>query len=77
MANGTGPACLRLRMVLAEDELKSIPQGVLFSDALYHKLRSIIERYYRDSLRLEDLLDTSFRDSCRQALTAIAEALGL
>lgn len=43
MANGGGPACLRLRVVLTEEELACIHQGILFTDTLYLQLKNWIE----------------------------------
>jgi succinylarginine dihydrolase len=60
MNNGGGPACLRLRVVLTEDELKRVHPGVMFSDDLYAKLQKWIERHYRESLHADDLIDASF-----------------
>ncbi len=37
MRNGGGPACLRLRVVLSDEERRAINQGVVLTDALYEK----------------------------------------
>ncbi|HXW60688.1 MAG TPA: N-succinylarginine dihydrolase [Myxococcota bacterium] len=77
MANGGGPACLRLRIVLNEKELASIKQGVIFSESLYQRLKSIIEQYYVDRFELKDLFDQKFLQSTKEALDQISEALDL
>ena len=46
MNNGGGPACLRLRVVLDEDQLGAVHPGVLFTNALYAKLRDWVNRNY-------------------------------
>ena len=57
MNNGGGPACLRLRVVMTEEELASVHPGVLFSDTLYARLRDWVNRNYRDELSPDDLHD--------------------
>jgi succinylarginine dihydrolase len=59
MLNGGGPACLRLRMVLNEDQLKNTNQGVMFSKELYQKLKKSIETYYPKELSFENLINPS------------------
>lgn len=43
MRNGGGPACLRLRVVLNDDELRAINRGVLLTDELYARLTTWVE----------------------------------
>lgn len=57
MLNGGGPACLRFRLVLSEEEIKNTNQGVFYSEALYKKLRKSIETYYPERLSFADLAD--------------------
>ncbi len=49
MKNGGGPACLRLRVPLTEDEVLAIPARVVLDDALYEAVRAWIVRHYRES----------------------------
>ena len=42
MRNGGGPACLRLRVQLNDEELAATHQGVLFEDVLHAKLTDAI-----------------------------------
>ncbi len=77
MKNGGGPACLRLRIPLTSVEFKSIHQGVVFSMPLYEKLKQIIEKYYPDTLHLDDFLDGSFLQSAETATYEIYQALKL
>ena len=50
MRNGGGPACLRLRVVLNDDELKAMHHGVLLTDSLYERLTTWVEAHYREAL---------------------------
>ena len=43
MRNGGGPACLRLRVVLKENEIRAAHPGVFLDDALYTKLTDLGE----------------------------------
>ncbi|MEW6530354.1 MAG: N-succinylarginine dihydrolase [Thermodesulfobacteriota bacterium] len=77
MKNGGGPACLRLRVVLTEEELASTHQGIMFSDGLYHRLIHWGERHYRDKLHPEDLADPALIDETRKALDELTGILDL
>lgn len=77
MRNGGGPACLRLRVVLTEEELKAVNPSVLFTDTLYQKLCDWVNTYYRDRFSPKDLADPSLVDESRRALQALEPLLGL
>jgi succinylarginine dihydrolase len=77
MKNGGGPACLRLRVVLTEEEFASTHQGIVFSDGLYHRLVDWGERHYRDKLRADDLADPALIDETRKALDELTGILNL
>lgn len=77
MANGGGPACLRLRVVLTEEELACIHQGILFTDTLYLQLKNWIEKYYRDRLHPSDLADPHLLKETQQALDEVTNILRL
>lgn len=77
MANGGGPACLRLRMVLSPAQLSCVPASVLFTESLYQKLKAIIERYYVNDFKFELLLDSHFLTQSSLALAEIYSALDL
>lgn len=77
MQNGGGPACLRLRVVLTEDQLPAIRQGVLLDVALHARLKLWIERRYRDGLSADDLADPQLLDESRSALDELTVILGL
>jgi|SRR5579871_505503 len=77
MANGGGPACLRLRVPLSQKELLAIKQSVLFSDELFDRLSKIIDQYYVEELTLDHFFDRQFLDRAKCALNEIAQALDL
>ena len=77
MRNGGGPACLRLRVVLTDDELATMHQGVLFTDELHERLTTWIERHYRDRLTPDDLADPSLLNESRAALDDLTGILDL
>ncbi|TGN40507.1 N-succinylarginine dihydrolase [Marinobacter confluentis] len=77
MRNGGGPACLRLRVVLNDDELNAMHPGVLMTDALYQRLTTWVEAHYRDQLSQEDLGDPMLLEEVRKALDELSGILGL
>ncbi|WP_291196370.1 N-succinylarginine dihydrolase [Hyphomonas sp.] len=77
MRNGGGPACLRLRVVMTEDELASCHQGVILDEELIDDLQACVRSTYRDRLAPADLADPKFADECRIAREALLEILEL
>jgi succinylarginine dihydrolase len=77
MRNGGGPACLRLRVVLTEEELQAAHAGVMFSDALHDSLHAWITRHYREELQPVDLADPKLLAESRTALDKLTQILGL
>ncbi len=77
MKNGGGPACLRLRVVLTQQELKAVNGRVLLDDNLYLELRQWIEKHYRDRISQQDLADPSLLEECRSALDELTGILQL
>lgn len=77
MANGGGPACLRLRVPLTQAQLAMVKPTVLISDQLLFALEQAINKYYVDELTNEHFLDKKFIDNTRYALDEIANILGL
>jgi succinylarginine dihydrolase len=77
MKNGGGPACLRLRVVLNEDELQATHQRVLFSLELYDQLVRWAKKHYRDRLSYRDLLDPKLITESRIALDELTQICGL
>jgi len=77
MRNGGGPACLRLRGALTDDERAAVRSNVFLDDALADALDAWIRRHYRDRLAPEDLADPALLDESRRALDELAQLLRL
>jgi len=77
MANGGGPACLRLRVVLTEAERAAVNPGVMMNDALFTTLNQWVDKYYRDRLTQNDLVDPQLLREGREALDELTQILKL
>jgi succinylarginine dihydrolase len=77
MKNGGGPACLRLRVVLNENELRETNPGVFMNDTLYTSLVSWVNRFYRDQLSEKDLADPKLQRENQEALDTLTQILNL
>ncbi len=77
MQNGGGPACLRLRVPLTEEELACMHQGVLVTDNLLDELEVIINKYYRSQLSFEDLTDPLLVEEALAAHDAFLKLMGV
>jgi succinylarginine dihydrolase len=77
MKNGGGPACLRLRVPLTEEERSALSGNVMLNDALYDALRAHITRHYRDRVTPADLGDPDFFDENRRAASDLATLLNI
>ena len=77
MQNGGGPACLRLSVVLTEEEIKATHQGVFLNPKLYKQLKAWIQKHYREQLKPEDLLDPSLVMEIQTALEELSLLLDL
>ena len=77
MRNGGGPACLRLRVVLNDDEIAAVNPACWMNDALYAQLAAWVEKHYRDRLREADLVDRALLTECRNALDELTQILAL
>ena len=77
MRNGGGPACLRLRVALTDEESSAMHQGVIMTEALYHTLVAWVEKHYRDQLEPKDLADPALALEVHAALEELSRILGL
>jgi succinylarginine dihydrolase len=77
MCNGGGPACLRLRVVLTEQQRKAALPGVFLTDGLHRALAEWVVRHYRDRLAPEDLADPALLRESRAALDELTRLLSL
>jgi len=77
MRNGGGPACLRLRIVLNEEEHAAIQRNIFLTNALYEQLQSWVERHYREELTTQDLADPRLADEVEAAMCELTRILKL
>ena len=77
MRNGGGPACLRLRVVMTEEELAAVHPEIILDEAKIDALQDVVRRTYRDRLTPADLADPQFANECQIAREALLETLDL
>ncbi|XYJ10289.1 N-succinylarginine dihydrolase [Telluria sp. B2] len=77
MRNGGGPACLRLRVALTDEQAAAMHGGVIMTEALYAQLVEWVEKHYRDRVEPKDLMDPQLAIECHTALEALERILGL
>lgn len=77
MQNGGGPACLRLRVALTDEEMSAMNRSVLLDDRLYERLVTWVQAHYRDRLAVADLADPMLLEESRKALDELTGILGL
>lgn len=77
MQNGGGPACLRLRVPLTDDELSSVHEGVLLTHDKANHLREWVRKHYRDELSPDDLRDPKLVEETHLALDVLTAILDL
>jgi succinylarginine dihydrolase len=75
MRNGGGPACLRLRVAMNDQELDAVNQATLINDTQFTRLNAWIEKHYRDELREDDLRDPQLLIESRTALDELTQIL--
>lgn len=77
MSNGGGPACLRLRVQLNEQELAAVNQKTLIDEQQYQRLQKWVNEFYREQLCEADLLDPQLLVESHQALDELTQILNL
>ena len=77
MNNGGGPACLRLRVVMDDDDIKSIKARVMLDEGLYHDLVNWVDKFYPETLLPEDLGDFSLLENNYAALDELTKIMRL
>jgi len=77
MQNGGGPACLRLRVPMTDDEVRALSAKTLLDDALFASLAAWIDRHYRDRLAPDDLADPALALEGMRALDELTTLLEL
>ena len=74
--NGGGPACLRLKVILNEDETKKVNKNFILSNKRLKLIEDLIEREYRDVLYPDDLKDPSLLEESRTVLDELTQIFG-
>jgi succinylarginine dihydrolase len=77
MRNGGGPACLRLRVVLTDQELSAANAFQRLDASLHDRLIAWAERWYRETLLPADLADPQLLEETRGALDQLTAILNL
>jgi succinylarginine dihydrolase len=77
MNNGGGPACLRQRIRLNEEERAAVKARVFLDAALGADLEAWIRKHYRDRLAVRDLADPALARESMTALDELTQILGL
>ncbi len=77
MKNGGGPACLRLRVELTDEEAAAVNQAAMLDDHLYSTLTGWVQKHYRDQLADADLADPALITEGRTALDELTNILKL
>ncbi|MFV1989692.1 MAG: N-succinylarginine dihydrolase [Acidimicrobiales bacterium] len=75
MRNGGGPACLRLRVQLTPEELRSVNPGFLVDEAKLDELEEWVKKHYREILTPADLGQSELLDEVGVAFGALEEIL--
>jgi succinylarginine dihydrolase len=77
MQNGGGPACLRLRVPLTDEEIGALSGHVVLDDARLDALGAWVDRHYRDRLTTQDLGDPKLAREGMTALDELTQLLGI
>ena len=77
MANGGGPACLRLRVVLTREQLEAANPAQRLDEGLHAALTVWASHWYRDRLLPADLADPALLLETQGALDELTSILAL
>lgn len=77
MRNGGGPACLRLRVSLSQEEKGALGGRVLLTPELSAELSRWIQKHYRETLAFSDLADLRLIEESRRAVRELSGILDL
>ncbi|SEI00219.1 succinylarginine dihydrolase [Rheinheimera pacifica] len=76
LRNGGGPACLRLRVQLNQEQFSAIPSQFLLTQNKLEALQEVVTRFYRESLSYEDVLTEIFQRNLQPVYTKLEQILG-
>ena len=77
MKNGGGPACLRLRVVLNDQQMAALHPRALLTHGTYDQLVRWVHQHYRDRLHPDDLGDPKLLGESLAALDDLTKILEL
>ncbi len=77
MRNGGGPACLRFRVALSDQQMAAMGANAVLDDALVDRLKDWAGRHYRDRVEAKDLGDPQLMEECFAALDELTQILAL
>lgn len=77
MSNGGGPACLRLRVVVTEQEWAAVNPATWMHAQRHEELEAWVDAHYRDRLGFDDLADPQLLEESRTALDRLTRLLKL
>ena len=77
MMNGGGPACLRFKTVVNDEEFSQVNQKFLLNPKKLMDLRSLGSKHYRDNLSPEDLMDIQLMEESYTFLDELTQLLDL
>lgn len=75
MRNGGGPACLRLRVAMSNEQQQALGSRVILDEYLFEELEAWIKKYYRDRVAPGDLGDPDLMQDSFAALDALTQIL--
>ncbi|PQA85496.1 N-succinylarginine dihydrolase [Hyphococcus luteus] len=77
MRNGGGPACLRLRVVLSEEEAAAANPNFILDEDRITQLEHWVKAHYRDRLTPDDLADPALMEESLAATQALTDLLSM
>lgn len=77
MRNGGGPACLRLRVPLTDEELARMNAGVRLTPERHARMIEWVDRHYPETLAASELADPQLLRRSRAALDELTRLLNL
>ncbi len=77
MRNGGGPACLRLRVVLSDQEAQAANPNFILDEARLSALEDWVKAHYRDRLAPADLADPALMEESLAAMQALTDLLSM
>ena len=77
MRNGGGPACLRLRVVLSDEEAAAANSQFILNADKISALENWVNTHYRDRIAPDDLRDPALADESLAAMDALTQLLDM